>query len=142
MPTDAAPADELDDDEAPEPEDATPDQADAPDPEAEVVADEAHEYDPDYDLLDDEDSPFMQRAKRLRDGPTWVGLAPIGILVGTLIATVFGSVVLTLLVLFGGAAAWGVAVWRITRADASDDAPDDETVDDAPDGDSVPEPGD
>jgi hypothetical protein len=100
MPTDAAPADELDDgeDEAP-----------------------AAPYDPDYDLPDDEVSPFMQRAKRLRDGPTWVGLAPIGILVATLIATIFGNVVVILLVLFGGAAAWGVAVWRITRVEPADD---------------------
>jgi hypothetical protein len=65
--------------------------------------------------VDDASSPLMARAKRLRDGPLWLGLAPLVILAAAVLASALGSVALTLAVLFVGAAIWGVVVWRFAR---------------------------
>jgi hypothetical protein len=75
----------------------------------EAVADGPDEMD------DDESSPLMARAKRLRDGPLWLGLAPLVILGAAVAASAFGSVALMLAILFVGAAIWGVVVWRFAR---------------------------
>jgi hypothetical protein len=62
-----------------------------------------------------EPSGLVDRAKALRDAPTWLALAPLGILGATVLATALDGVVLTLIVLFVGAAVWGTLVWRVIR---------------------------
>jgi len=69
----------------------------------------------DDDRDSDASTGLLARAKRLRDGPMWLGLAPLVILGAAVLASVLGSVALTLTVLFVGAAIWGAMVWRFTR---------------------------
>jgi hypothetical protein len=62
-----------------------------------------------------EPSGLVERARALRDAPTWLALAPLGILAATVLATALDGVVLTLSVLFVGAAVWATLVWRVIR---------------------------
>ena len=74
-----------------------------------------HQDDLDDEADDEASSPLTARAKRLRDGPLWLGLAPLVILGAAVAASALGSIALTLAILFVGAAIWGVVVWRFAR---------------------------